>query len=52
VSDELPLRRELQAYLAWLGGGKTPNSNARDALETVERISQIEQALSASAGTV
>jgi predicted dehydrogenase len=41
VSTELPLLRELNAFLAHLGGGPPPRSSAAEGLLGVERIADI-----------
>jgi predicted dehydrogenase len=41
VSDEPPLRRELEAFLGYLDGGAPPRSSARDGVEIVRRIAEL-----------
>jgi predicted dehydrogenase len=41
VGDEPPLRRELEAFVAHLGGGPPPKSSGRDGLEAVRRICEL-----------
>jgi predicted dehydrogenase len=41
VSTELPLRRELEAFLAHLGGGPPPRSRAADGAIIVQRLEQL-----------
>lgn len=43
VSSELPLLRELKAFLAHVGGGPPPRSSAAEGLLGVERIAAIHQ---------
>jgi predicted dehydrogenase len=41
VSTELPLRRELQAFLAHLAGGSPPKSDAADGAAIVETLEHL-----------
>jgi predicted dehydrogenase len=43
VSTELPLLRELRAFVEHLGGGPAPRSSTRDGLEIVRRISELRE---------
>jgi len=40
-ADEMPLRRELEAFLGHLRGGPAPRSSAREGLDTVRTISEL-----------
>lgn len=48
VGNEMPLLRELQAFLAHLEGGPAPMSSAREGLLIVERCAEIEAAARAA----
>jgi predicted dehydrogenase len=41
IGKEMPLRRELKAFLEHLDGGPAPMSSAAEGLMTVERIAAI-----------
>jgi predicted dehydrogenase len=41
VGTELPLLRELRAFVAHLGGGPPPRSNAAEGLEVVRRVAEL-----------
>jgi predicted dehydrogenase len=41
VDDEPPLRRELRAFVTYLGGGPPPKSSGRDGVESVQRIVEL-----------
>jgi hypothetical protein len=41
VSSELPLRRELHAFLAHLGGGPPPKASAADGAAIVRMVERL-----------
>jgi hypothetical protein len=43
--DEMPLRRELAAFVTHLAGGPAPRSSAREGVEIVERLDEIARAI-------
>lgn len=45
VGDEMPLKRELGAFLAYLEGGPPPRSSAAEGLLVVERIAEVRRLL-------
>lgn len=51
IGRDMPLLREIQAFLLHLEGGPAPMSSAREALLIVERCAEIEAAMRATGGT-
>lgn len=45
VGDEMPLKRELGAFLAYLEGAPPPRSSAAEGLLVVERIAEVRRLL-------
>ena len=41
ISTEMPLQRELRAFVEHLRGGPPPRSSAREAAEIVRRVSEL-----------
>lgn len=41
ISSEMPLLRELQAFISYLEGGPAPRSSAREGLQVIETLTQL-----------
>ena len=50
IATELPLLRELRAFVAFVQGGPEPRSSASEGLAVVERISELRQLAGAGSG--
>ena len=49
ISDDMPLKLNLQAFLAYLAGGPPPMSSAAEGLSMVARIEQVLRLLAQTA---
>jgi len=45
AGEEMPLKRELKAFLGFLAGGPPPRSSAAEGLLVVERIAEVRRLL-------